>query len=96
MIEGYGWTEVNRDEGQKKGGGLGILYSNSCPIAEWEGLKESTECQWVLWENKTEKIAFCNWYLACVTAQREDYETDKGCPKKNQTVDIFLNNFHIS
>ena len=23
-------------------------------------------------------------------------EIDKGCPKKNQTVDIFLNNFHVS
>ena len=21
---------------------------------------------------------------------------DKGCPNKNQTIDIFLNNFHIS
>ena len=28
VIEGYGWTETNRDEGQKKGGELGILYSN--------------------------------------------------------------------
>ena len=76
MIEGYGWTECTREEGQKKGGGLGVLYSNSCPIAEWEGLKQSTERQWVLWENKAEKIAFCNMYLACVTARREDYETD--------------------
>jgi len=39
-------------------------------------MEKSSERQWILYENKTERLAFCNFYMACVTARREDFESD--------------------
>ena len=49
-IQGYTWLEVTREEGEKQGGGLGMLVNEDLPMSDWAGLEESTERMWLLYE----------------------------------------------
>ena len=49
-LPGYAWLEVTREEGEKLGGGLGVLASEDLPLSDWVGKEESSERMWMLYE----------------------------------------------
>ena len=76
---GYAWEELNREDGQKRGGGLAILYKQERTVSVWKGLQHkegSRERIWLNYNSGTEKYGLLFVYMACQSYRRPDFMED--------------------
>ena len=78
-VPGFNIWKTERSGADKGGGGLALLYKDVLPAHQWTPIVPdnlqyiANERQWLVIDNKTERLAFLHVYIACQTTRSDSY-----------------------